>query len=169
MINISSHKRKEDLEDLEYYPLIATGEFLHNKEMLVGPRAIGNSQAGYIVITPFKLSDSGCVYFFPLISRRLLAGDRDSNQSYRDFHVVPLFVIREVILVNRGKLPVDKASRSARGSDSYVSLIHITPSTLHQNLIPITLLCTRYLVIVIATFRFLERLSLQESSEKENM
>lgn len=60
---------------MEYRPVKVRGEFLHEKEILIGPRAFIENQSalpragslmsdpkknqGWLVITPFKLSDSG--------------------------------------------------------------------------------------------------------------
>ncbi|VVC86224.1 unnamed protein product [Leptidea sinapis] len=67
----------EELKKMEYCPVKVCGEFLHEKEFLIGPRAlIENDSAlpssgslvsdprknqGWLVITPFKLSDTGDV------------------------------------------------------------------------------------------------------------
>nr|XP_022909975.1 surfeit locus protein 1 [Onthophagus taurus] len=63
----------EELESLEYYPIHVKGQFLHDKEMYMGPRSLlidgdaaskssllskgQTSTQGYLVVTPFKLSD----------------------------------------------------------------------------------------------------------------
>lgn len=60
---------------MEYRPVKVRGEFLHEKEILIGPRALIENDVilprtgslmsdpkknqGWLVITPFKLSDSG--------------------------------------------------------------------------------------------------------------
>lgn len=59
---------------MEYKPVKVRGEFLHDKEILIGPRSLVENQnlqrtgslisdpkknQGWLVITPFKLSDSG--------------------------------------------------------------------------------------------------------------
>ncbi|XP_069365140.1 protein phosphatase 1 regulatory subunit 12A-like isoform X3 [Maniola hyperantus] len=67
----------EKLESMEYRPVKVKGEFLHDKEILIGPRALIENDVvmprtgslisdpkknqGWLVITPFKLSDSGKV------------------------------------------------------------------------------------------------------------
>ncbi|XP_012259097.2 surfeit locus protein 1 [Athalia rosae] len=61
----------EDLQEMEYQPIKVKGRFIHDKEFIIGPRsllkdgeaasagggifAIGDVQAGYIAVTPFKL------------------------------------------------------------------------------------------------------------------
>uniref|UniRef100_A0A1E1WLF5 SURF1-like protein n=1 Tax=Pectinophora gossypiella TaxID=13191 RepID=A0A1E1WLF5_PECGO len=61
----------EKLETMEYMPVKVRGEFLHDKEILIGPRALIDSEAmgpragslvsdpktnqGWLVVTPFKL------------------------------------------------------------------------------------------------------------------
>lgn len=63
------------MEDLEYYPVKVRGKFVHDKEILIGPRALideteGAARAGslmsdpkrnqgWLVVTPFMLADSG--------------------------------------------------------------------------------------------------------------
>ncbi|XP_023951721.2 surfeit locus protein 1 [Bicyclus anynana] len=63
------------LESMEYRPVKVKGEFLHDKEILIGPRALIENDAylprsgslisdpkknqGWFVLTPFRLSDSG--------------------------------------------------------------------------------------------------------------
>ncbi|XP_072931060.1 surfeit locus protein 1 isoform X1 [Epargyreus clarus] len=65
----------KELETMEYRPVKVHGEFLHDKEILIGPRAFIENQSalprsgslmsdpkknqGYLVITPFKLSETG--------------------------------------------------------------------------------------------------------------
>ncbi|XP_053623784.1 surfeit locus protein 1 [Plodia interpunctella] len=65
------------LEELEYRPVKVRGEFLHDKEICIGPRALIESETGmerpgslvsdpkknqgWLVITPFKLEDTGRV------------------------------------------------------------------------------------------------------------
>ncbi|CAH0716425.1 unnamed protein product, partial [Brenthis ino] len=65
----------KELEKLEYRPVKVKGEFLHSKETLMGPRALIENDAGlsrtgslmsdpkknqgWLVVTPFKLSDTG--------------------------------------------------------------------------------------------------------------
>ncbi|CAG9771012.1 unnamed protein product [Ceutorhynchus assimilis] len=58
----------DELQQLEYRPVIVRGTFLHDKEIYMGPRSIkedkhnsslfseGGNQ-GYLVVTPFKLAD----------------------------------------------------------------------------------------------------------------
>ncbi|XP_038216327.1 surfeit locus protein 1 [Zerene cesonia] len=65
----------EELKKMEYRPVKVRGEFLHDKEILIGPRALIESDGhmprtgslvsdpkknqGWLVITPFKLADTG--------------------------------------------------------------------------------------------------------------
>lgn len=60
---------------MEYRPVKVKGEFLHDKEILIGPRALIENNVmlqragslisdpkknqGWLVVTPFKLSDTG--------------------------------------------------------------------------------------------------------------
>lgn len=62
-----------DLENLDYVPIKVKGTYLHDKELIVGPRSLiadnfgqseknksamsAPSQRGFLVITPFKLED----------------------------------------------------------------------------------------------------------------
>ncbi|KAI9292290.1 hypothetical protein K502DRAFT_284867, partial [Neoconidiobolus thromboides FSU 785] len=48
-----------DIEDAEFYNALAKGHFVHDKEILLGPRTFDN-KLGYYLITPFKL-DNGQV------------------------------------------------------------------------------------------------------------
>ncbi|XP_061705525.1 surfeit locus protein 1 [Cydia pomonella] len=62
-----------ELEKMEYKPVKVKGEFLHDKEILIGPRALIDNEhqrfgslvsdpkknQGWLVVTPFKLSDTG--------------------------------------------------------------------------------------------------------------
>ncbi|XP_022125447.2 surfeit locus protein 1 [Pieris rapae] len=63
-----------ELDNMEYKPVKVRGEFLHDKEILIGPRALVENESlprvgslvsdpkknqGWLVVTPFKLSDSG--------------------------------------------------------------------------------------------------------------
>lgn len=65
----------EALNNMEFRPVKVRGEFLHDKEILIGPRALieenqslprsgslmsdPKKNQGWLVITPFKISDSG--------------------------------------------------------------------------------------------------------------
>lgn len=65
----------KELEMMEYRPVKVKGEFLHDKEILIGPRALIENNVmlqragslisdpkknqGWLVVTPFKLSDTG--------------------------------------------------------------------------------------------------------------
>ncbi|CAH1993248.1 unnamed protein product [Acanthoscelides obtectus] len=85
----------EDIRALEYRPVRVKGEFLHDKELYIGPRSLltegdastksslisskTNTNQGYLVVTPFKLKD-------------------------RD----------ETILVNRGWVPVQNKNAKTR-------------------------------------------------------
>lgn len=58
---------------MEYHPVIVKGYFLHDKEIYIGPRSLlkdgdgsgggglisrgQSTNSGYLVVTPFKLSD----------------------------------------------------------------------------------------------------------------
>ncbi|CAH0578098.1 unnamed protein product [Chrysodeixis includens] len=64
-----------ELEHMEYMPVKVKGEFLHDKEILIGPRALiepetplprtgslvsdPKTNQGWLVITPFRLSETG--------------------------------------------------------------------------------------------------------------
>ncbi|KAG6457991.1 hypothetical protein O3G_MSEX010596 [Manduca sexta] len=64
-----------ELDKMEYMPVKVKGEFIHEKEILIGPRALIEEQSptarvgslvsdpkknqGWLVVTPFKLADSG--------------------------------------------------------------------------------------------------------------
>ncbi|XP_045509786.1 surfeit locus protein 1 [Colias croceus] len=65
----------EELKKMEYRPVKVRGEFLHDKEILIGPRALIESDShmqrtgslvsdpkknqGWLVVTPFKLAETG--------------------------------------------------------------------------------------------------------------
>ncbi|XP_068618772.1 surfeit locus protein 1 [Battus philenor] len=67
----------KELNNMEYMPVKVRGEFIHDKEILIGPRALIEQDAsvprtgslisdpkknqGWLVITPFKLSSTGDV------------------------------------------------------------------------------------------------------------
>lgn len=60
----------EELDDMEYRKFELTGTFDHDKEIFIGPRSLlgaekketggllSSGQTGFLVITPFKLSNS---------------------------------------------------------------------------------------------------------------
>lgn len=50
-----------DVADLEYYRVLITGEFLHDKEIFLGARSL-NGNAGYHVVTPFRLADGRVLF-----------------------------------------------------------------------------------------------------------
>jgi surfeit locus 1 family protein len=69
----------EDLKDMEYRPVKVRGHFLHDREMLMGPRAMLNkgesmttggliskqeTSIGFLVITPFQLEGREYVWTF---------------------------------------------------------------------------------------------------------
>jgi len=47
---------EEMVNELEFRPVSVKGEFLHSKEMIVGPKFYENHN-GFYVITPFKIID----------------------------------------------------------------------------------------------------------------
>ncbi|KAI4471293.1 surfeit locus protein [Holotrichia oblita] len=63
----------EEIEELEYFPVHVRGQFLHDKEIYIGPRSLlvdgdastkssliskgQNTNQGYLVVTPFQLAD----------------------------------------------------------------------------------------------------------------
>lgn len=63
----------EQLNDMAYMPVKVRGKFLHDKEFLIGPRALINNESisarfgslvsdpktnqGWLVVTPFKLTN----------------------------------------------------------------------------------------------------------------
>lgn len=61
-----------DLDSMEYRPVRVKGKFLHNRELIMGPRSLitpddehkgglftqQDTSIGYLVVTPFKLEDS---------------------------------------------------------------------------------------------------------------
>ncbi|CAG4942032.1 unnamed protein product [Colias eurytheme] len=65
----------EELKKMEYRPVKVRGEFLHDKEILIGPRALIENEShmqrtgslvsdpkknqGWLVVTPFKLAETG--------------------------------------------------------------------------------------------------------------
>jgi surfeit locus 1 family protein len=52
--------RPERYPELEYRRFYARGTFLHDQEILMGPRTRGEGSIGYFVITPFR-RDNGQV------------------------------------------------------------------------------------------------------------
>lgn len=74
-VPIDMPKDFSELEKMEYLPVKVKGEFLHEKEILIGPRALIEESSitnrvgslvsdpkknqGWLVITPFKLADTG--------------------------------------------------------------------------------------------------------------
>lgn len=74
-----SHFSLEDLNDMEYRQVKVRGQFLHDRELYMGPRSFiannsntskggvfssQNPGSGFLVITPFKLEDRECVLLF---------------------------------------------------------------------------------------------------------
>lgn len=61
-----------ELESMEYRPIRVTGKFLHNRELLMGPRSLitpkdehkgglltqQDTSIGYLIITPFQLDNT---------------------------------------------------------------------------------------------------------------
>ncbi|KAG0043169.1 surf-like protein [Gryganskiella cystojenkinii] len=47
------------IEDFEYRKVKVTGHFLHDEEILLGPRTRGDGQPGYFLITPFVRNNGG--------------------------------------------------------------------------------------------------------------
>lgn len=62
----------DELQSMEYQPVKVRGRFLHDQEIVLGPRSIVNKSSqvgkgglmtqqdkttGYLIITPFKLAD----------------------------------------------------------------------------------------------------------------
>jgi len=60
-----------DIGDAEFRHVTLTGEFLHDKEMLLGARSL-NDNTGYHVVTPFRLADGRTV----LVDRGWIPLDR---------------------------------------------------------------------------------------------
>ena len=60
-----------DVADTEYRHVSLRGEFLHDKEMLLGARSL-NDNTGYHVVTPFRLADNRVV----LVDRGWIPLDR---------------------------------------------------------------------------------------------
>lgn len=49
----------EAIEDFEYRKVKVTGHYLHDEEILLGPRTRGDGQPGYFLITPFVRTNGG--------------------------------------------------------------------------------------------------------------
>jgi surfeit locus 1 family protein len=56
----------EEINELEYSPVIVRGTFDHSKEVLLGPRSLISNEetsalmpgkSGVLIVTPFKLAD----------------------------------------------------------------------------------------------------------------
>lgn len=88
-----------DLDAMEYRPVRVRGKFLHNRELIMGPRSLitpndehkgglftqQDTSIGYLVITPFQLEDSKYnqtlnEVFAQHVKRKLFQQNR-SNQS----------------------------------------------------------------------------------------
>lgn len=85
----------EDLNKMEYQNVTVTGHFIHDKEILMGPRGLNS---------PSNEQSGGGVF---------------SNKSTTGYHVITPFKIdgrEETILVNRGWIPRDKMNPNSRKS-----------------------------------------------------
>ncbi|KAI9595629.1 SURF1 family-domain-containing protein [Syncephalis fuscata] len=69
--------REERYPQLEYRRFYVTGTFLHDKEILMGPRTRGEGSVGYFVITPFR-RDNGQII---LIKRGWIALDKKEQST----------------------------------------------------------------------------------------
>ena len=68
------------MDDMDYRKFELTGTFDHDKEVYLGPRSlidpekketgglISSGQTGFLVVTPFKLSDSKYYSMFPRLN-----------------------------------------------------------------------------------------------------
>jgi surfeit locus 1 family protein len=77
------------IKEFDYRRVYAQGKFRHDQEMLIGPR-LHDGKDGYLVVTPLERTDEP--------SEKGERADRGST----------------TILVNRGWIPKDKASRESR-------------------------------------------------------
>ena len=60
-----------DIADAEYRHVSLSGEFLHDKEILLGARSL-NDNTGYHVVTPFRLAEGRVI----LVDRGWIPLDR---------------------------------------------------------------------------------------------
>ena len=89
-----------DQDDL-YRKFLARGVYLHEREILLGPRSGPTGNVGYFVITPFQCDNGYAVAIY--------------NQRYRF-----KFIFRDVILVNRGWIARDMKNQKNRSSEALV-------------------------------------------------
>ncbi|RKP27575.1 SURF1 family-domain-containing protein [Syncephalis pseudoplumigaleata] len=85
--------RPERYPQLEYRRFYARGTFLHDREILVGPRTRGEGSVGYVVVTPFR-RDNGQII---LVKRGWIPLDK-KEQATRPESLVTDEVIVEGML-----------------------------------------------------------------------
>lgn len=114
---------------MEYRRVKTRGSFIHSKEMYIGPRSLiidgafiepepfifnfgppKKPSIGFIVVTPFKLADREYV---PLFFRFCSIHKKRHTRKYSSKVFINVH-FSEIILVNRGWVPMDKKDPSTR-------------------------------------------------------
>ncbi|KAK9707717.1 surf-like protein [Basidiobolus ranarum] len=82
--------REETLNRLEYCQVLVYGHYLHEQEMLVGPRTRGDGVPGYFVVTPFVRENGQKI----LVKRGWISKDMKESRSRPESEVKGEVVIR---------------------------------------------------------------------------
>lgn len=70
----------DDLSELQYRRVVATGEFLHDKEMYLAARTF-EGRPGHHVVTPFRLAEPALGARYILVDRGWVSLDRKAPES----------------------------------------------------------------------------------------
>ncbi|KAF9316240.1 surf-like protein [Podila horticola] len=65
------------IEDFEYRKVKVTGHYLHDQELLLGPRTRGDGQPGYFIITPFERANGSTI----LVRRGWVPRDKKDQET----------------------------------------------------------------------------------------
>lgn len=125
IINLNSLTQ---LNDMEYRAVKLRGEFIHDKELYIGPRSFiehkneskdrpvfgSTPKSGYLVVTPFKLE--GREYVFKMIAKFI----------HWFYNSVKFWISRETVLINRGWVPRNCLKPETRESGQVKGVHEIT-------------------------------------------
>ncbi|XP_034941337.1 surfeit locus protein 1 [Chelonus insularis] len=121
------------LQDMEYMPVKVKGEFLYDKEFLLGPRSLildgkpaseksvssmggSNKYSGYYVVTPFKVKDRDLII---LVNRGWIRTRLDKMPPEKLGHVSGVVEITGLVRHTEQRPPFMKANRPETGIWSY--------------------------------------------------
>ncbi|OWR40599.1 surfeit 1 isoform 1 [Danaus plexippus plexippus] len=124
-----------DLQTMEFRPVRVQGEFLHDKEILIGPRAlIENDVAmpragslisdpkknqGYLVVTPFKLSHNGEII---LINRGWIPQNLRPKEKRQASMVEGEITLNGIVRLTENRSPFMPKNNPEKGSWLYRDL-----------------------------------------------